>query len=542
MLEHTERFLVRCYPAGMRIDSSNFNPITMWSVGIQMVALNYQTRDFNMVLNTTFFSQNKRSGYVLKPSVMWNPDHILYKRFTPFSKELIGLHSTTIELTIISGQYVCEHDYSASPIVEVEVLGIPKDCYKYKTKMSQRNALNPIWEDTFEIEVRLAELAFLRFTVVDIATSVSTAQRIIPLKQLRQGYRNVPLWDMKGKPLPLSSLFILSVFHPDSVLREDSPSAESLQRKRMSFLLIHDVGEQDPYAILKVTSESTAQDVIKMALEKVGKTSKVNEFVLLEEVGKDNDNHQRLVGMEEIPLSVRSQWQAEGKFVLKRVGEDPSWRARLGTNMIHPRDRRISTMFPKSEFKLEDVEEEPDMFLVCIFNVSPGVAHTILRVSKSNTATQVIVQALMKSRSIEDPRSYVLVEETEIPDGKKKVGKKLVQRVLADDENVYLVQSSWKGVGKLTLLERDKNVLRNRGLETHQNIRETQSEPLFRGSPRLRRPNNLVGRVRKFSRSLYGHEGMDAHETVSDNDLSDDDDDSNGRKSSIANFRKLKIW
>jgi phosphatidylinositol phospholipase C epsilon len=36
MLEHTELQLVRVYPAGMRIDSSNFNPIPFWSCGIQM--------------------------------------------------------------------------------------------------------------------------------------------------------------------------------------------------------------------------------------------------------------------------------------------------------------------------------------------------------------------------------------------------------------------------------------------------------------------------------------------------------------------------
>ena len=36
MLEHTETQLVRVYPAGMRIDSSNFNPIPFWSCGIQM--------------------------------------------------------------------------------------------------------------------------------------------------------------------------------------------------------------------------------------------------------------------------------------------------------------------------------------------------------------------------------------------------------------------------------------------------------------------------------------------------------------------------
>ena len=49
----------------------------------------------------------------------------------------------------------------------------------------------------------------------------------------------------------------------------------------------------------------------------------------------NTNQQQRLVGMEEIPLMVKSQWSAiDGKFVLKRVGEDPSWRARLGTNMI----------------------------------------------------------------------------------------------------------------------------------------------------------------------------------------------------------------
>ena len=34
---------MRVYPAGMRIDSSNFNPVVFWMFGIQMVALNYQT-------------------------------------------------------------------------------------------------------------------------------------------------------------------------------------------------------------------------------------------------------------------------------------------------------------------------------------------------------------------------------------------------------------------------------------------------------------------------------------------------------------------
>ena len=43
MLACTERQFVRTYPAGTRIDSSNYDPIPLWNHGIHMVALNVQT-------------------------------------------------------------------------------------------------------------------------------------------------------------------------------------------------------------------------------------------------------------------------------------------------------------------------------------------------------------------------------------------------------------------------------------------------------------------------------------------------------------------
>ena len=68
---------------------------------------------------------------------------------------------------------------------------------------------------------------------------------------------------------------------------------------------------------------------------------KEHEYVLLEEVVSNtnglNSNlpapNQRMVGMHEMPLQVRNKWRNETKFVLKRVGQDPSWRARLGNLM-----------------------------------------------------------------------------------------------------------------------------------------------------------------------------------------------------------------
>ena len=60
--------MVRVYPSGMRIDSSNFNPVSVWSCGIQMVAMNYQTvTDTNLHLHNSLF--NGTQGYILKVKV-----------------------------------------------------------------------------------------------------------------------------------------------------------------------------------------------------------------------------------------------------------------------------------------------------------------------------------------------------------------------------------------------------------------------------------------------------------------------------------------
>ena len=37
IFRHTETQLVRCYPSGFRVDSSNFNPLHLWTYGIQYV-------------------------------------------------------------------------------------------------------------------------------------------------------------------------------------------------------------------------------------------------------------------------------------------------------------------------------------------------------------------------------------------------------------------------------------------------------------------------------------------------------------------------
>ena len=79
LIAHTETQLMRTYPAGLRIDSSNFNPVFFWAFGIQLVALNYQTDDIPLAINTGMFEENGSCGYVLKPGTV-NPRKLEFLR------------------------------------------------------------------------------------------------------------------------------------------------------------------------------------------------------------------------------------------------------------------------------------------------------------------------------------------------------------------------------------------------------------------------------------------------------------------------------
>lgn len=322
MIAHTETQLIRCYPNARRFDSSNFSPIQLWSCGIQMVALNYQTIDQWQIINTSLFESNGNLGYVLKPQVLWNKQQMDYLKFNPFEKKKIdrscdmasSLSSpsyTLFKLKIISGQYLNElqlndfyhHNHrssnninnelvlfqsqSLSSYIEIEIIGIPCDCYKEKTKTCMKNALNPIWNEEFQFQIQFPELAFVRFTIIDntsgatsgngtsatVSSSSGTviSQRVIHLKSLQTGYRHVRLRNStNNKSFDVSSLFIYSkqIDIQQSTNTSHEISRVDLNTKHKFFKLTiyglqinengHDIG-----VIIEVTQDTTVQQVIE---------------------------------------------------------------------------------------------------------------------------------------------------------------------------------------------------------------------------------------------------------------------------------------
>ncbi|XP_041420854.1 1-phosphatidylinositol 4,5-bisphosphate phosphodiesterase eta-1 isoform X1 [Xenopus laevis] len=198
LMLYNQKQLTRIYPSAYRIDSSNFNPVTYWNAGIQLVALNYQTEGRMMELNRAKFKVNGGCGYVLKPQQMCKG------AFNQFSADpLPASPKKQLILKIISGQQLPKPPDSMlgdrgeiiDPFVEVEIIGLPVDCCKEQTRVVDDNGFNPVWEETLTFTVHLPEIALVRFLVWDhdpIGRDF-VGQRTVAFNSLMPGYRHVYL-------------------------------------------------------------------------------------------------------------------------------------------------------------------------------------------------------------------------------------------------------------------------------------------------------------------------------------------------------------
>ncbi|KGL96987.1 1-phosphatidylinositol 4,5-bisphosphate phosphodiesterase eta-2, partial [Charadrius vociferus] len=197
-LRFNQHQLSRIYPSSYRVDSSNYNPQPFWNAGCQLVALNYQSEGRMLQLNRAKFSANGNCGYVLKPNCMCQGV------FNPNSEDpLPGQLKKQLVLRIISGQQLPKPRDSMlgdrgeiiDPFVEVEVIGLPVDCFKEQTRVVDDNGFNPMWEETLVFTVHMPEIALIRFLVWDhdpIGRDF-IGQRTLAFSSMMPGYRHVYL-------------------------------------------------------------------------------------------------------------------------------------------------------------------------------------------------------------------------------------------------------------------------------------------------------------------------------------------------------------
>lgn len=208
VMSFTSKNLLRIYPKGMRVDSSNYNPMKAWAHGAQMVAFNMQGYGRPLWLVHGLFRANGGCGFVKKP------DYLLEKESTGqnvFDPKEPGPVKKTLNVKVYQGQGWYQRfgktyfDQFSPPdfYTRVGIAGLKADTVMKATE-KEMDKWTPCWEKEFEFPLRAPELALLRIEVHEYDTAGKDdfgGQTCLPVQELRPGIRAVPLYDKKGNEL-----------------------------------------------------------------------------------------------------------------------------------------------------------------------------------------------------------------------------------------------------------------------------------------------------------------------------------------------------
>ncbi|KAJ8335542.1 hypothetical protein SKAU_G00388840 [Synaphobranchus kaupii] len=233
-LRYNRKALSRVYPKGQRVDSSNYDPYPLWLCGCHMVALNFQTGDKCMQLNSALFGLNGQTGYVLQPEMMRSDSYDPYPQQDKKKPKFI------ITVRVIAARHLPKSGRSiVSPFVEIELCGLNTEDGKLKTIVRHDNGLNPVWPappEPAQFMVYEPELTFLRFVVNEedmFSDPNFLAQATFPVKGIRSGYRSVPLKNGFSENIELASLLVyIDLEQVEKAEEELYTSFNQLRRKQ----------------------------------------------------------------------------------------------------------------------------------------------------------------------------------------------------------------------------------------------------------------------------------------------------------------------
>jgi len=231
LAHYAERHIVRVFPAGTRVDSSNYDPTVAWNAGCQVVALNYQTKSMPVWLSQGKFSDNGGCGFVLKPDFLLpaaaRKSGTATKHWDAKPKDV----EVTLTIRVLSGHYFpkppgqSDKSEVIDPYVEVCIFGAEPDQSKASTKHVSNNGFNPVWNETFTFQVREPELALVAFVVSDhdrVGKDDFIAQRVVPMTAMVPGYKMVPMLHENSAPQD-SYLFVHVDFDPSPPVSSCEP-------------------------------------------------------------------------------------------------------------------------------------------------------------------------------------------------------------------------------------------------------------------------------------------------------------------------------
>ncbi|KAI0475946.1 PLC-like phosphodiesterase [Xylariaceae sp. FL0804] len=223
---HNRDFFMRAYPKGSRFDSSNPDPSLFWRKGVQMVAMNWQSRDEGMMLNKAMFSGE--DGWVLKPPGFRSSED----EDTSSTGSLSPCCTLDLIIEVLAGQYIplpegIRHGNTKSfqPLIKCElhvekvderpstsvVDGSVRRDIDYKKKIGPGKTDHPEFSPASRtasftgVPKVVEQLSFVRFKIENASSRLASLNRdpfagwaCIRLDRLATGYRFVQLLDREG--------------------------------------------------------------------------------------------------------------------------------------------------------------------------------------------------------------------------------------------------------------------------------------------------------------------------------------------------------
>ncbi|EPY50357.1 phosphoinositide phospholipase C Plc1 [Schizosaccharomyces cryophilus OY26] len=212
--KHNTKYLCRVYPGPLRLGSTNLNPQFYWRMGVQMVALNWQTYDVGLQINDALFQADPPSGYLLKPEYQRTMEEKVKQ-----SKQLDNSpRKMLLNIEILSGQQLRRakelfNSETLCPFVQVQIHSMEETPFRWTSSVVHRNGFRPIWQESFRYESVTKDDVYsvIRFLVHHRGSSGNDSVIAVfacPLYRLQTGYRHIPLYDMQGESLLFSTLFV----------------------------------------------------------------------------------------------------------------------------------------------------------------------------------------------------------------------------------------------------------------------------------------------------------------------------------------------
>ncbi|XP_058766173.1 phosphoinositide phospholipase C 1-like [Vicia villosa] len=202
IVRFTQRNLLRVYPKGSRVDSSNYDPMNGWMHGAQMVAFNMQGHGHYLRYMEGMFKANGGCGYVKKPDILLNNNKIFDPRVNrPIQKILQVLVYMGEGWRSEFGQ--THFDFYSPPDfrVQVAIHGVPADT-DIKVTRTIEDEWVPVWNEEINFALTCPELALLYIKVVERDFSGQhdfAGQTCLPVPELKEGIRAVRLCNRKGE-------------------------------------------------------------------------------------------------------------------------------------------------------------------------------------------------------------------------------------------------------------------------------------------------------------------------------------------------------